>query len=367
MKIAIFSNSSWSIYNFRRNLIKKLIDLKHRIIIISSKDAFTSKLTKMGCEFVNIDLKNNKIYLLSEIFLLVKIIYIFFKIKPDCLLNYTIKPLIYGTFLANFFSIKVINMITGLGTIFIKNNYLTKIVIFFYRISFKKVKVVFFQNKDDLKIFIDNQIIPKKKAILIPGSGVDLKFYKFFRLKKKKKLRFILISRMLIEKGIVEYLEAASKFSKKNNCEFYLLGPIIENNSSSISKELIHKFVKQKTIKYITFVKNINKHIKNADCVVLPSYREGTPRSLLEACSIGRPIITTNAPGCKNVIRNNFNGFKCFPRSANSLFIAMKKFLNLTHKQRKQMSLNARKFVKLNFDEKLVIKKYLNEIKTLNV
>ena len=187
MKIAIFSNSSWSIYNFRRNLIKKLFELKHRIIIISSKDAFTSKLTKMGCEFVNIDLKNNKIYLLSEIFLLVKIIYIFFKIKPDCLLNYTIKPLIYGTFLANFFSIKVINMITGLGTIFIKNNYLTKIVIFFYRISFKKVKVVFFQNKDDLKIFIDNQVIPKKKAILIPGSGVDLKFYKFFRLKKKKK------------------------------------------------------------------------------------------------------------------------------------------------------------------------------------
>ena len=101
--------------------------------------------------------------------------------------------------------------------------------------------------------------------------------------------------------------------------------------------------------------------------MVLPSYREGTPRSLLEACSIGRPIITTNAPGCKNVIRNNFNGFKCFPRSANSLFIAMKKFINLTHKQRIQMSLNARKFVEKNFDENLVIEKYLNQIKILNV
>ena len=162
MKIAFFSNSSWSIYNFRRNLIKKLIFLKHEVIVISSKDDYTENLMKMGCTFVNIDLNNNKINLLKEIFILIKLFYIFIKIKPDALFNFTIKPLIYGTFLASLCSIKSVNMITGLGTVFIKYNFLTKIIIFFYKIAFKKAHIVFFQNKDDLKLFIDNKIIKKK-------------------------------------------------------------------------------------------------------------------------------------------------------------------------------------------------------------
>ena len=366
MKIAFFSNSSWSIYNFRRNLVKKLLIMNHQIVIISSKDDFTEKLIKMGCSFVNIDLNNNKINPLKEILILFKINYIFIKIRPDILLNFTIKPLIYGSFFSRMFSIKSINMITGLGTTFININFLTKIVIFFYKISFQKIYAVFFQNKDDLKLFINNQIIKKKKTILIPGSGVDLKHYKFSKLKKNKKIRFILVSRILKEKGILEYLKVAKNLHNKKNCEFHLLGPFIQDNKSTISKKIIDDLHNKKIIKYLGFVKNIKPYVKNSDCVVLPSYREGTPRSLLEACSMGRPIITTDVPGCRNVIRNNINGFKCLPRSSKSLESSIKKFINLTYRQKVKMSLSARKLVEQKFDEKIIISKYIDIIKLIN-
>jgi len=366
MKIVLFSNSSWSIYNFRGNLIKKLLKNKHQIIILSSRDKFTDKLKKLGCKFIEIKLNNNKIYPLAEFTIILKIIYIFFKIKPDLILNFTIKPLIYGSFAANILSIYVINMITGLGTIFIKNNFLTKLVIKIYRVAFYNVNHVFFQNTDDQNIFFKNKIILKKKADLIPGSGVDLKYFKFYPLKKKQKTRFILISRILIEKGVIEYLNAAKKIIESYDCEFILVGSIAENNSSSISKIIIDDYVKKGIIKYYGFSNNVKKYINHSDCVVLPSYREGTPRILLEACSMGRPIITTNVPGCKNVVINGYNGFICSARSEISLKKSLLKFLDLNYNEKKKMSFNARKLVEMKYDEKFVIQKYLEKIKYLN-
>ena len=236
MKIVFFSNSSWSIYNFRKNLIKKLIKNGHEIIVLSSKDQSTTKLKKIGCRFFEIKIKNNKINIFNDLVLLFRIKKILKKIQPNFILNFTIKPLIYGTFIAGLLNIKAVNMMTGLGTIFVKKNYLTLIVILLYRISFVNVYRVIFQNVDDKKFFNKLKIVNKKKSILSPGSGVDLNFFKFKKNIFKKKTKFLFLGRLLKEKGTLEFIKAVKKFNKlKLNCEFQIVGNIDKKNPASIT------------------------------------------------------------------------------------------------------------------------------------
>lgn len=359
MKIIFFSNSSWSIYNFRKNLIKKLIQKGHKIFILSSKDSSTIKLKKIGCKFVEIKMDNNKINILKDLVLLFDIKKKLQNIKPDYILNFTIKPLIFGTFIANLMNIRAICMMTGLGTVFIKKNFLTLVVIFLYKVSFSKVYKVIFQNKDDRKKFNDLGIVNRKKSIISPGSGVDLNFFRFKKNSFKKKTKFLFFGRLLKEKGVNEFIEVAVRFNKlKLNCEFQIIGSLDKKNPSSISKINLKKFLKYKNNKFQNFKLDVRSSIQWANCVVLPSYREGTPRGLLEALSVGRPIITTNAVGCKEVIENGKNGYAVKIKDVNSLFDAIKTFHNLSLKNKFQMSNYSRNFVSNKFNENLVIKIY---------
>lgn len=359
MKIVFFSNSSWSIYNFRKNLIKKLIKNGHEIIVLSSKDQSTIKLKNIGCSFFEIKIRNNQINILNDLVLIFKIKKILKKIKPDFIFNFTIKPLIYGTFIAGLLDIKTVNMMTGLGTIFIKKNYLTLIVIILYRISFINVYRVIFQNIDDKKLFNKLKIVNKKNSILSPGSGVDLNFFKFKKNIFKKKTKFLFLGRLLKEKGTLEFIKVVKKFNKLNlNCEFQIIGDIDIKNPASITVNQLNSFKKLKNSKYKNFNSDVKRYIKWANCVVLPSYREGTPRSLLEALSMGRPIITTNAVGCREVIVNHKNGFMVKTKDVDSLFDAIKYFHYLSLKKKIQMSKYSRKFVSNKFDENKVINIY---------
>jgi len=333
MKIVFFSNSSWSIYNFRKNLIKKLIKKGFSVYILSSKDKSTKKLKNLGCKFFEIKISNNSINILEDIILLFNIYKNLKKIDPDYILNFTIKPLIYGTFISNLINIKSICMMTGLGTIFTKKNYITLIVILLYKISYFNVYKVIFQNKDDKKKFLQLDITSEKKSILSPGSGVDLNHFSFKKNIIKKKTKFLFFGRLLKEKGIREFISVAKKVNQlKLDCEFQIVGNFDKNNPSSISENEIKEFKKYKNNKFADFKSDVRDVIKWSNCVVLPSYREGTPRGLLEALSIGRPIITTNAIGCREVIKHGKNGFKIKIKDANSLFLAIKLF----HKQSKK-------------------------------
>ena len=359
MKIVFFSNSCWSIYNFRRNLIKKLIKKREIVYVLSSRDAATKKLIKLGCKFINLKIQNNNINPFKDFILLKKIKKILLEIKPDYILNFTIKPLIYGTFIAGILNIKSISMITGLGTVFIKKNIVTLIVILLYKISFHKVYKVIFQNKDDKKKFLNLKIVETNKCILSPGSGVDLKYFKYKKNYFTNETRFLLFGRLLKEKGVLEFVKAAKKInSEKINCKFKIVGSIDEKNPSSINKELIKEFLKNKNNSFNNFSNDIRKFIYWSNCVVLPSYREGTPRGLLEALSIGRPIITSNAVGCREVILNNKNGFLTKIKDIDSVYLAFKKFHNLDLSSKVTMSKYSRKFVSKNFDEKKVISIY---------
>ena len=203
-------------------------------------------------------------------------------------------------------------MITGLGTAFLKDNILQKFSIFLYKYSLDKKNIIFFQNKDDLNFFFNKKIIKTIKYQLLPGSGIDLIKYSYSEYIENKVLTFLFIGRLLKSKGINEFLIAAEKIRNFfPKIKFQIAGDLVNDKKDKMNINLFNKLILNNKIDYIGHQKNIIPHIINSDCVVLPSYREGTPRSLLESLSLGRPIITSNAVGCKEVIINNENGYIC--------------------------------------------------------
>lgn len=363
MKIIFFSNSCWSVQNFRKNLIKHL-SKNHEVIVIAPFDSYQKELKKLGCKTINIKIKNNKISFLHDFLLIIKLYKLLTSYREkSIILNFTIKPLIFGTFISGILKIPSLCMITGLGTIFINKNFLTTIVLLLYKIAFKNVFHVFFQNKDDKNIFIKHKIITSKNCSLIPGSGVDLDKFSYQKYVKKNFTTFLLVARLLKEKGILEYLNAAKLIKKKGfNIKMNLVGSFVANNKSTIDKKIILNANNKNEINYIGFLDDIRPEIIKADCVVLPSYREGTPRSLLEGASMGRPIIATNAVGCKEVVADNKNGYFCNIKDYKSLYLKIIKFHKLSFNKKKKMSLNSRKLVVSFFDEKKVINAYINKI-----
>ena len=330
-KILLISNSSWNIINFRKNLIEKLLSNNHQIIVSAPKDDFTKYLDTNKYKFIPYSYQRKSFNLFENLKIILFYTNIISKIKPDILLLYTIKPniLISISSLFSFKKIKIYNFITGLGSFYFTKSYKKKIFFFLYKLAFIKSEKIIFQNLDDLNIFINNKIVPKNKALLIPGSGVDIRMFKFNKLVNKTSLHlnFLCVSRIIRQKGIIEYLEAAKMIKKEfPNTKFYLVGSIDSDNLSCLNINNILKY--NEFVKYSKFTQNIYNLLIKCDCFVLPSYREGTSKSILEAASVGKPIITTDVPGCNNIVLNNYNGFLCKPKDTNSLYKCLKKMIN---------------------------------------
>ena len=368
MKVIFFSNSCWSVKNFRSNLIKDLLK-KYQVIIVAPFDGYQKKLIDLGCKVIDIKIENNKVNILSDFFLIIKVFIILFPLRQNSiLLNFTIKPLIFGTFVSRILKIPSICMITGLGTVFMKQNFLKFFVLFLYKIAFKNVFHVFFQNKDDKKIFLKNKIVSNQNYSLLPGSGVDLKKFSHKKYMNRKSSTFLLIARLLKEKGIIEYINVGKLIKKKKlNIKLNLVGSFVKDNKSSINKKIIFDAHKKKEINYLGFFEDVRPQIRKADCMVLPSYREGTPRSLLEGASMGRPIITTDTVGCREVLIDKKNGFFCKIKDYKTLYLSIIKFHKLSFNKKKKMSISSRNLAKFFFDEKKVISAYTKKInKALN-
>jgi glycosyltransferase involved in cell wall biosynthesis len=256
----------------------------------------------------------------------------------------------------------MINNIAGLGTLFIKESAVTKIAKILYKVSQSKADKVFFQNRDDLAFFTGKGIVNAEKCDVLPGSGVDTNRFKPEYKAENKKIRFLLIARMIWEKGIGEYVNAAREIKKTYpNVEFCLLGFLDVQNPGAITKNEMNEWVEEGVINYLGVSDKVDEVIKSADCVVLPSYyREGTPKTLLESGSSGKPIITTDSVGCRDVVDHGVNGYICEPRSWEDLKEKIEMFLALTHDEKLEMGRQSREKIKREFDEKIVIDKYLN-------
>jgi glycosyltransferase involved in cell wall biosynthesis len=363
-KVAIVINSAWQGYNFRLNLARKLKENNYKVLFIAPEDGEYSDKLKSEFEFIHVAFKAGGMNPIDDLKVCLSLYEAYKENKFDIVLNFTIKPNIYSAMVAKLLHIDSINNITGLGTVFIKETLITSIVKLFYKISLACSTYVFFQNPEDQNYFLSKRLVSINKCSVIPGSGVDTNKFTPVDHDNDGIFRFLLVARVIQDKGIFEYIDAAYILKNKySNIEFGLLGELDSINRTAIPKKRILKLHDDGVINYLSKTDNVREQLANADCVVLPSYREGSPRSLMEASSMAIPIVTTNVVGCRQVIDDNITGILCQVKDSFDLALKMEKMFNMPESDRKKMGELGRKKMLKEFNESIVINKYIDTIK----
>jgi glycosyltransferase involved in cell wall biosynthesis len=370
MKIIICLNTAWNLVNFRSGLIRALVAASYEVVAVAPNDKYSDGLKTLGCRFVPLHMDNGGTNPVKDVLLLWRFFRLFAKEQPDVFLGYTVKPNVYGSLAARWLHIPVINNIAGLGAAFIRGGILMRMVCWLYRNSLSGSAKIFFQNDDDRQLFVSGGLVRADVAALLPGSGIDLDHFAPTPMPTIRdgctKFRFLLVARMLRDKGVHEYVEAARLLRHRwPHAEFCLLGFVDVKNPAAISRSEIDAWVAEGVVNYLGESDDVRGQIAAAGCIVLPSYREGIPRSLLEAAAMGRPIITTDAVGCHEVVDNGVNGFLCQPRDALDLADKMARMIAMSHSEREAMGLRGREKVEREFNEQIVIKKYLEVISSI--
>ena len=366
LHIALVANTLWSVYNFRRGLINSFIGNGYKVTIIAPIDDYAKRLEELGCSVVNIHIASQGMNPFTDLVLILKLKKIYSQINPDFIFHYTIKPNIYGSIAAWLSNKKSIAVTTGLGFVFNKSSFLTKVISQLYSFSFNFPKEVWFLNEDDKAVFISKKIIKEYKSFVLDGEGVDTQY--FYPVDSTKhsddSVTFLLVARMLWDKGVGIYVEAARKLKVQfPNAKFQLLGACDVENPSAIPKDVIDSWNKEGVIEYLGVTSDVRQIVSQADCVVLPSYyREGIPRTLMEAASMGKPLVTTDNVGCRNVVIEGVTGYLCQVKSVDSLVDAMRNLIQLSPEARNEMGTKGREFMLRRFDEKIIISDYYKAI-----
>lgn len=365
-RIAIVSNTCWNVFNFRLNVIMRLTELKAKVFIIAPIDETIQHLSKISnVTIVPLNkLKRNSSNPVSELFLLSELHKTYREIRPDFILHYTIKPNIYGSIAAGWSGIKSASVVTGLGYTFMNQAWLKWLVSKMYRVAFRYNEVVIFENQDDRKLFVDNNISTHHQSLSVKGCGVDLEYFNTDTNRlDRNKIEFIFVGRLLYDKGIVEYIEAAKYLSHKYPfIKFTVLGLLDEQNPSHISRETLLKWVKSKAIQYYGETKDVRPFLERADCIVLPSYREGLPRVILESMAMGLPVITTDTAGCRETVDQGVNGYLVPVKDTGALIGAMENFINLTQGARYLMGQRSLQKVKAEFRDSMIADQILSVV-----
>lgn len=363
MRVAIVLNTSWNIYNFRMNFIKTLQQQGHEVHTIAPVDSYTSNLVKAGCIHHPVKMDSRGANPIKDSALIFELFMIYRKVRPDIVLHYTIKPNVYGTLAAALLRIPTINNVCGLGTVFLKDNLVSMVAILLYRVSFRFAQKVFFQNPDDLNLFLSKKLIISRRADLVPGSGIDLTKFTPVEFKRNEKFTFLLISRLITDKGILEYVQAVKNLKNEGiSARFQILGAMDPQHKRGIKTEVVNEWIRSGIIEYLGTTDDVRQYIQQADCIVLPSYREGTPRTLLEAASSSKPIIATDVPGCNHVVKHDYNGLLCKLKDPDDLASKMKLMFNMGDDQLQLFGKNGRTKVETEYSESLVINKYLETL-----
>ena len=362
-KVMISLNTAWNLVNFRAGLIRSLVAAGYEVVAVAPPDKYSPRLRALGCRFVPLPMDNKGTHPGRDMLLFWRFLRLMRKEKPQVYLGYTVKPNIYGSLAAHALKIPVINNIAGLGAVFIQEGWLTRLVRLLYRMALSRSVKVFFQNDDDRALFVSGRLVSEAITDRLPGSGIDLVQFVPMPLPSTAPVRYLLIARMLWDKGVGEFVEAARILKKQGlQADFCLLGFLEVQNPAAISRDQMNEWVNEGIVRYLGVSDDVREEIAQADCVVLPSYLEGTPRALLEAAAMARPIVTTNAVGCREVVDDGVNGYLCKPRDATDLAAKMAKIFSLSPSEREAMGLRGREKVERDFDEKIVIRKYLEAI-----
>lgn len=383
-KVLIGVNTAWNLFNFRAGLIRAMVAQGFEVVAVAPFDNYVSNIQMLGCRYVPLVMDNKGTNPLRDALLTWRFLRLFIRERPDVYLGYTIKPNVYGSLAAHVLRIPVINNISGLGTVFMRNGWLLRFVSWLYRQALRQSAKVFFQNKNDRQLLIAKELVRPEVSDVLPGSGVNIEWFTPDFVPKvaaqsfssssydagqhgpKKSFRFLLTARLLWDKGVGEFVEAARQLRAQGvDAEFQLLGFLDVANQSAILRDTVDIWIKEGVIQYLGEAVDVRPMIAQADCIVLPSYREGIPRSLLEAAAMAKPIITTDTVGCRNVVVNGETGFLCKPKDAKDLADKMLMMFMLTRDELSIMGKKGREFIVREFDEKIVIDQYLNAINNI--
>ena len=363
--VVISINASWNVINFRRGLIESLRAEGWRVVALAPTDDYSPRFAALGVEHVPIAVDSLGLSPLRDLGLLLNYYRLLRRIRPDVFLGYTAKPNVYGSLAAQALGIRVINNISGLGTAFIGGGLLQRIVATLYRIALRRSEIVFFQNPEDCALFVDRGLVRPDRTRLLPGSGIDLERFKpeHRPASAEGDFTFLLVGRLLQQKGVREFVEAARIVRRQEpDARFQLLGFLDAPNRSAIGRDEVAAWEAEGVVEYLGETDDVRPALAAADCVVLPSYREGLPRTLLEGAAMAKPLIATDVPGCRQVVEHGANGLLCAVGDAGSLAAAMLEMLGLGTEARSKMGAAGRTRVESDFSEARVVAAYLEAV-----
>lgn len=361
-KILMMGNTEITIYHFRRELVERLLEEGHQVYISSLPGDRVNELVEMGCVHEAIEQMDRRgTNPISEMKLLNHYFRVMKRVQPDIVFSYTIKPNIYGAIAARRYGIPFVSNVTGMGSAFKRNGLFSKMIIQLYKIALADAQTVFFQNEQNQQYFMAHHIAPKKHRLL-PGSGVNLEHFKLLEYPETNAtIDFVFISRLMKEKGIDEYLKAATYIKDKYpNTRFHIAGFFEEGY-----EEIVREYENNGIINYHGMLEDVRGILLKTHCTVLPSYHEGMSNVLLESAASGRPVLASNIPGCQEIFDEGISGFGLEPGSTESLIHAMEQFLSLTHEEKRAMGLAGRNKIEKQFDRQLVVNQYLEEIEKI--
>lgn len=360
-KVLFLVNHDVVIYNFRLEIVEKLLEENYQVYISSPYGERIDDLKKIGCKYIETPVSRHGTNITEDFKLLLHYREIMKVIRPDVVLTFTIKPNIYGGMAARILNIPYIANITGLGTAVENDGILQKITVLLYKVAFQKIKRVFFQNEENQQFFVDKKIASEKHELL-PGSGVNLERFPLLEYPVDEVVRFVFISRIMKEKGIDQYLEAAKYIKQKYpNTEFHICGFCEE-----AYEETLNEYEEKGIIIYHGMVRNVVDILKDMHCTIHPTfYPEGMSNVLLESAASGLPIITTDRSGCRELVDDKKNGYVIQQKNSQDLINKIKTFLTLSYFEKKSMGETGREKVELEFDRIIIVNAYLNVIESI--
>lgn len=358
-KVLIIANCASGLYDFREDLIRKLITLNQKVYTLIPADEYVEKLTSLGCKIIDTPVDRRGMNPVKDLKLLLNYNKIINEIKPDLVITYTIKPNVYGGLICRIKRIPYAINITGLGTTFQNDGMLKKIVTAMYKVSSKKAKVVFFENIENLKIFVNLGIVKKENTQLLNGAGVNLDKFAFKEYPENSKtIKFLFMGRVMAEKGVNELFDAMEKLYK-NGYDFQL--DVLGNYEEDYEK-IINKYENDGWLKYHGYQNDVRPFIEKAHCFVLPSWHEGMANTNLECGSMGRPIITSNIHGCLEAVVDGKTGYLVEKKNANDLYEKIKRFIELPYDEKVKMGQASHDHIAEVFDKKKVVKKTIEKL-----
>lgn len=367
--ITLSANTSWYLYNFRASTIRALLGAGYRVVCLSPPDDYSDRLPSLGCEWRALPMDNAGSNPVRDLSLVLRLWHHYRQLRPLAAFHFTIKNNVYGTWAASVQGIAAVNNVSGLGTAFIRQGLVPAVVRGLYRLSQPLAHRVFCQNAEDFELLQARKLVPASRLTQLPGSGVDLQRFHPGLLQPRADgtpLRLLYAGRMLADKGLHELIEAVSALNAQAvRCTLSLCGFAGAENVSAIDEATLRQWSTLPGVRWLGPSDDMPAIYAQADLVVLPSYREGMPRSLLEAAAMGLPAVATDVPGCRHIVTHGVNGLLCQVKSAESLRQALEQALAMTDAQRQALGAAGRARVEAEFDEQLVVRAALDVVRQL--